>query len=573
MSARDLADGTPVSRWPLALLLSALCGCRSGPELPPELFATTPAADQSWHRGPEVFVSSAGPARFVKQLHEAFDRKRTLDIVRFIDGYYRAPANPAYDLVLERVASELRDAGFGGSDPRLQLEFLSGTHTVSAWTPKSAELVLVEPGTSPRTLHRFAEPGDVDRVMLPINAPSCDVAGPVVLQLDDVQQGDVLVTQVALAQVLERATARGAAGVVSASIGTYNTDPSGMERHLDAVQYLRLPKPATMPVMQISPRTYRAIEQACQRFEGSARRIELQLRAEVEFEDRPLRTLVATIVGAERPDEAVALVSHVQEPGACDNATGVAGLLESARTLADLTRAGALPWPSRSLVFLWGDEFRQSEHWLDCKKRTTVAGFSSDMTGQSKETGAIVLLERMPDPGALVPLSPDQHTPWGAGEVDKASLSPNGVAVIARCALVDVGLLESVDGGWASADHPWEGGSDHDVFIKRGIPAALFWHFTDFTYHTSLDRLEFVDPDEMRRTGVALISTALAIADPRPTDLDRYLRSLDLEQDVRVAAAEEAGVEGLGDDWRAWCFGAREWLRNLCLGIQEPLPR
>ncbi len=571
MSARDLPAATSCGRrLPLAVLLLAPGACHAGPQLPPELFAEQPEVDQSWHRGPQVFVSSAGPARFVKPLHEAFDRKRTLELVRFIDGHYRAPANPAYDLVLERVASELRQAGFGGDDPRLLLDFLSDAETVRAWTPKRAELVLVEPGTSPRTLHRFAEPGDVDRVMLPINAPSCDAAGPVVLQLNDLQRGDVLVTQVPLAQVLERAIARGAVGVVSASIGTYNADPSGLERHLDAVQYLRLREPPAIPVMQISPRTYRTIEQASQRLEGSRRRVELQLRAEVEFEERPLRTLVATVVGAERPDEAVALVSHVQEPGACDNATGVAGLLESARSLADLARSGALPWPSRSLVFLWGDEFRQSEHWLDCGKRRTVAGFSSDMTGQSKETGAIALLERMPDPGALVPLFPDEHTPWGAGEVDKETLAPNGLAIIARCALVDVGLQ---DGGWSSADHPWEGGSDHDVFIQRGIPAALFWHFTDFTYHTSLDRLEFVDPDEMRRTGVALLASALAVADPRPTDLDRYLRSLNLEERVRVEAAEQAGVEGLGEDWRAWCFGAREWLRNLCLGIEEPLPR
>ena len=555
--------------WTAATVL-VLASCSAGPSLPAELFASLEEPDQSWHRGPAVHVAESGPARFVGPLHASFDAERALELVRFVDGHYRAPANPAYDAVLDRLQAELRDAGFGGDDARLQLEVLASPEPIRAWTPRSAELALLVPGSEPRTLHRFSEPGDVDRVMLPIHAPSCDLSGPVVLQLDRIERGDVLVTEVPLGQVLDRAAARGAAGVVSASLGTYNVDPSGAERQLDAIQYRRLAEPAPIPVMQISPRTFRVIERACQALEGSPRRVELRMRAEVEEEERPLRTLVATVVGSGRPEEAVVIGSHVHEPGACDNASGVAGLVESARGLAELLRSSTLPWPQRSVVFLWGDEYRQTEQWLDSGRRTTVAGFSSDMTGQSKDTGAIALLERNPDPGALAPLAPDQHTPWGAGEVDETALAPNGLAIVARCALVDVGLLE---GGWPSADHPWEGGSDHDVLIERGIPAVLFWHFTDFTYHTSLDRLPFVDPAEMRRTGVALLASALAVADPRPTDLDRYLRSLQIEERVRVAAAEEAAVEGLAESWRAWCLGAREWLRNLCLGIDEPLPR
>jgi hypothetical protein len=157
-----------------------------------------------------------------------------------------------------------------------------------------------------------------------------------------------------------------------------------------------------------------------------------------------------------------------------------------------------LPWPSRTLVFLWGDEFRQSESWLDSTDMKPVAGISSDMTGQSKDTGAIALLERNYDPGALKVIEPDFHTPWGAGQVSPDEIKPNGLAVIARCAMADVSLLEG--GTWKTAEHPFEGGSDHDKFLARGIPAVLFWHFTDFTYHTSLDRLELVDP-ESRRTG------------------------------------------------------------------------
>ena len=198
-----------------------------------------------------------------------------------------------------------------------------------------------------------------------------------------------------------------------------------------------------------------------------------------------------------------------------------------------------------------------------------VVGISSDMTGQSQEkTGAIALLERMPDPGALTPLAPDEHTPWGAQEVEQEKLTPNGLAVIARCGLGDAGAADG--GAWRTAEHPWEGGSDHDVFIERGLPAVLFWHFTDFTYHTSLDRLQFVDVDELRRTAVALTATALALCDPRPGDLDRYLRTLEKERVLRVRAARDAGEPELAAMWERWCDQARQWLRAECLRIAPP---
>jgi aminopeptidase YwaD len=363
--------------------------------------------------------------------------------------------------------------------------------------------------------------------------------------------------------------------VISASLQTFNVDSTGADRHLDAIQFRKLDPGLDMPTAQISPRTLQLIGAAVERAAKRGSKVRLRFRAEVIEERRPLRTLMAVIEGAKVPVEAVAMVSHVQEPGACDNATGVAGLVEGARSLVELLREQKLPWPDRTLVFLWGDEFRQSESWLASTKATKlkpVVGISSDMTGQSKETGAKALLERNFDPGSLRVLTPDFHTPWGAGKVtpEEVKRSPNGLPVIARCALADVSLIDG--GKWPTDEHPWEGGSDHDIFIRAGIPAVLFWHFTDFAYHTSLDRMQFVDPEEMRRTGVALLSTALAVASACPADLDRYIDSLERERMVRVAAAEEVSDQVLAEQWTDWCVGAREWLRNLCLGIDEKIP-
>jgi hypothetical protein len=515
------------------------------------------------HRGPAVVMSGDGPARFVKPLFDAFQTERAMQTVAFADRYYRAPANPGFDAVLDRIVTELRSVGFG-TDPRLELRVLERKAEAPAWTAVSGRLEMTTRGTTTK-LSGFEPYNDRDRVMLPVNSPSADLTGRIALSLMELDPGEILVTDASARQVLTRAREGGAAAIVSASLQPFNVDPSGAGRHLDAIQFREMPAGTTLPVCQISPRSFDRIKAA---FESDAKAV-LHLVAVVKTEERPLRTVVAVVVGAKRPNDAVAMSSHVQEPGACDNATGLAGLLESARGLAELLKRGTIAWPDRSLVFLWGDEFRQTEMWLADTKRTPVAGISSDMTGQSKDTGAIALLERHPDPGAVTTLPPDEHTSWGAFDVEEAWVKPNGLAIVARCAMADVAVTA---GGWTTADHPWEGGSDHDVFIKMGVPACLFWHFTDFTYHTSLDRMEFVDPDEMRRTGTALLATALAIADPKPADLDRYLKSLQREEEIRVDAADAVDRQDAVQAWERWCYGARMWLRALCLGPDVDVP-
>ena len=109
---------------------------------------------------------------------------------------------------------------------------------------------------------------------------------------------------------------------------------------------------------------------------------------------------------------------------------------------------------------------------------------------------------------------------------------------------------------------------DQHIYFGRGIPSLLLWHFTDFSYHSNLDRFDMIDLAELRRSCITVLSIALSVADPRPTDLERYLASLDHERDVRVEAAQAADDDELAQSWRDWCTGARHWLRELCLGVE-----
>lgn len=538
------------------ILIGGLTACVSGPDYSggSEYGGQSRAA----HNGPMVSVGQEGPRRFVPALLEAFGSEHALEVCAQIDGHYREPGNVGYEAALDLVERELRAAGFGRL-PGWTVRMLETPMRGPAWTPVGGSLVLYKQGGGEQSLHSFVEPGDLDRCMLPTHAPAADVRGPVALTLEAVQPGDVLVTDQPLRRVLKAAIERGAAAVLSCRLQEICVDPTGEERHLDAIAYGGISRGTTMPVGHISPRSLAAIHAA-----GSG--AELRYRAEVRWDERPLRTLVAEVVGLQYPDQLVTMVAHVDEPGACDNATGVAGLSEVACAMARASEQGAFLRPRRTLAFVWGEEFGGTRAFLAQNKRRPIAGFSSDMIGSSEaRTGAICLLERAPDPGAITPLPPDEHTPWGAGQVLANELIPNGLNVIVRAALVDVGILR---GAWTTAEHPWEGGSDHDIFLDIGVPAVLLWHFTDFAYHTSLDRMEHVDAEELLRTSVALGASALAVADARPGDLKRYLDCLVLERRLRLnmVAQEEAGDE-LAALWEDWFTGARHWLRRLCLGM------
>ncbi len=515
------------------------------------------AVQSSADNGPGVPAASASEAGLVRTIHTAFRAERAFTTIQFTDGFYRAPANDGFEAVLDHLLEQLRAAGYSEDGDRFQLEVIETPRNQPAWTPKRGRLVLEVPGEEPVVLHAFDDPGGRDRVMLPVNAPSASVRGPIALSLDDVKEGSLLVTEESAGRAGARAKSRGAVAVLSSRLQDFNVDPTEADRHLDAILFTSVFRQLDLPVGMISPRS---LERICAAVADSPDS-QLAFEAEVTFARRPLRTVVARIVGGDEPGRAVAIASHVQEPGACDNASGVGGTLETARCLVELIRADKLPVPKRTIVFIFGDEMTQSRIWLEHTELEAIAGISVDMVGESREkTGAIALLERSPDPGAVHVLPPDRHTRWGASPVAAKSLKPNGLSVLGRLALADVAALEPA---WQASEHPWEGGSDHDIFLRQGIPAVLFWHFTDFTYHTSLDRLDMVDPAEVRRTMVAVALTAWRLAAPDEATLERALKAVGIEEALRLQAANKAKNRAALKAWRAWNDGAKQWLRRV----------
>jgi aminopeptidase YwaD len=565
------------------VLLSTGCGGRDrGVVVPEGLADTLPITMQ--HAGPAVAPggiggpnrsSRTGPARFVPELYSRFDQERAMGLAAFTDRYYREPASDGYERVVDRLVSELYTAGFG-VEAGYGLEVKKSGLSHPSWTPDSGviEFVSVDERGAPIQaigVLAFDGPEAPERAMLPANAPGCEVLGTVADGLDALTQpGMILLTPERIRNVESAARERGAAAIISTHLMPYCIDPTGRNREQDAI-FVDVVRPGTeMPSFYVSPRVATAIRNTT-RVGGKVR-----LRAVVRFAVRPLRTVIATIEGAERPDEVVHLVAHIDGAGANDNASGLGALVEGALLMKRLVDAKILPRPRRSLAFVFGREAHAADEALQDTQRTVVAAVVANMIGQSREqTGAICLLERGWDPAAIVALLPDEHTPYGAGSVPEEEIFGNGLAIVMRQALVDVAQHEGAQEGgaepWETREHPWEGGSDHDTYLAHGVAACLLWHFTDFSFATSLDRMAHVDADELRRTAVAALAGALAVADARPTDLDRHLATLNLERQMRLDAVvrAEAGEPQL-QRWKTWFDQARFWLQAVCLG--DPLP-
>jgi aminopeptidase YwaD len=135
------------------------------------------------------------------------------------------------------------------------------------------------------------------------------------------------------------------------------------------------------------------------------------------------------------------------------------------------------------------------------------------------------------------------------------------------------------DTGWNVQTNPYEGGSDHSVFLNAGIPAALATHFTDRYYHTNLDRADKTSPAEMASSGIATGTTAMLLASANEEDAmavaDLLARaagnrlgvetrqSAEFVSNASDRTQAEAAERVLMDAWRQWYARALDSVLTL----------
>ena len=209
----------------------------------------------------------------------------------------------------------------------------------------------------------------------------------------------------------------------------------------------------------------------------------------------------ATLPGADprlRREEIV-FTCHLDHPrpGANDNASGAAAILEVARSLQKLLREGRIPPPGRTIRFVWPPEVEGSLALLNGRPELTPrikAAVHMDMVGGGPETKAIFHVTR--GPASLPSFVYDVAEAFGefVNRQTAAFASGRGSDL----------LLHSPEGGKeaALADlAEYTGGSDHDVYCEGSfrIPTIYLNDWPDRYIHTNMDVAGNIDPTKLKR--------------------------------------------------------------------------
>ncbi|MFQ5778134.1 MAG: DUF4910 domain-containing protein [Terriglobia bacterium] len=221
----------------------------------------------------------------------------------------------------------------------------------------------------------------------------------------------------------------------------------------------------------------------------------------------------STSLGAGQPEKEIILVAHLDHPkfSANDNASGSGALLEVARTLKRLTDSGKVSL-RRTIRLMWVPEHMGTIAWLSKHRdigTRALAVLNLDMVGENiYQTNSVTRITRTPD---SLPSFLNDLVENVAEQVEAANLvEPSGSRNLFH---------------WTM--RPYEPGSDHDMFNDGtiGVPAVMFYHWPDWTHHTSQDTIDKVDPTTLKRVGVMATATALWLVTLE--NADNFMRAFD----------------------------------------------
>jgi hypothetical protein len=263
----------------------------------------------------------------------------------------------------------------------------------------------------------------------------------------------------------------------------------------------------------------------------------VRLRAQVEAGREAGAYLIPTAVipGRNRVQEIV-FSCHLDHPnpGANDNASGCAAILEIARGLQALIKAGKLPQPERTIRFVWPSEIEATIALLNARPAVAVGAVANvhmDMVGGRHDTTRSVLRV-----GGSPPSLPSFVGDVGfaiARWVNDQSLAfaDTGAAAFP---LTEPGgekdALRAVIGGFSE-------GSDHQVWTEGSWRVAtLYVHdWPDRYIHTDRDLPANIDPTKVKRAMFIAAASAWYLANVAKGGETPLLAAISAESYERAA--------------------------------------
>lgn len=435
--------------------------------------------------------------------------------ISHISNYHRVQASTMYHDASVHIVDELRRMGLDDVQI-IQLpadgkrKYWLHRSTVG-WSVKSAELHMLEPRKElladfedvPMSLHTYSQATPKEGVTAELvevgsGCSAEDYKGK------KVKGKIVLVSGSSHTAHVEAVVKRGAAGVIT---DTFEYEFPGVRESIDipdARSYRGIwPTSDTVAKTRFGFSVSKRKGDELRALLADGKKILLHAKVDAKLFKGKYDIVTATIRGSSKPDEEVFLSAHLchPKPGANDNASGSGMLMEVARTITALIGSGKIGRPARTIRFIWVPETTGTVALLathpEFSKRL-VAGINLDMVGEDQEKCESTLhLSTTPDslPSYLNDLV------WSKLEKSSKELDR----------FTKIGLASK----FRFAKTAFSPGSDHSEFVDSsvGVPCVSMTQWPDKYYHSSMDTIDKVSEDSLRRVGWATASAVLKIAD------------------------------------------------------------
>ncbi|MDZ7344755.1 MAG: M28 family peptidase, partial [candidate division KSB1 bacterium] len=469
--------------------------------------------------------------------------ERAKDFVIAISRFDRVQASEGLYQCLEMLKSQL--TAFGITNAVIERFPSNGERKYWTWTPpmgwriRSAELWLTSPrklkladyAEIPTTVARGSQSADVTAELIdvgrgtrPEDYQNLEVKGKIVLA------GGHGGSSFAGAVQREAVFKHGALGVVS---------------YLDPRLDDRLEYPELVPYHAMWNRRHenekisfgftisRHTAEMLKAMLARGEKVMLHAKVDGENYDSTVDQMTCTIPGATYPEEEILLLGHIDhyQPGANDNASGSAGLLEMARALKKMIVRGDIPAPKRTIRFLWVTEWNGMVPWLKAHPelwKKMLAAINCDMIGGDLvKTHAYFYFTR-------TPYSRPHYV--------------NDVAENLTHHTASLSITSPRGNNKAPFNYritPYAGGSDHWMLNDGsiGVPALMFGH-PDPYHHTIQDVPDNIDPTEMKRVMFIALASALYMANaesPQAIELGALVAG-NATRDLGAASAQIIAV-------------------------------
>jgi len=257
----------------------------------------------------------------------------------------------------------------------------------------------------------------------------------------------------------------------------------------------------------------------------------------------------------------ILLTAHLCHPmpGANDNASGSAMLIELARVLSKLHS----PSFRFGFAFLWMPEYYGSQAFIErhADPGRYYVAVNLDMVGGSPEmSGSTLMLVRPPLSRFSVASGILEYFLDLSNSRGKSFSGEPTPAMPLR-------------------SYPYEMGSDHDVFNIFGIPSMMPITWPDRFYHSSADAIDKVSGRSLSIVGQAVLAALLALSQAPPEEVEAFSRAYSLKylgelgMNGAVEVAPRLVLDGLHRDSKFLGFQIgrkleeRPWLRWKLRGI------